>query len=778
MKAFLSKFSFCFVSAMLISSFSWSQATEASVQLGKNSMAQVIAEMTLEEKVKLLVGNGMRIPGVTGPVVGETQDKVPGAAGTTYAIPRLGIPSIVLADGPAGVRISPRREHDTTKTFFATGFPVGTLLASTWDTTLVKEVGKAFAHEAHEYGIDIILAPALNIHRNPLGGRNFEYYSEDPLISGMMAAAFVNGFESVGVGTSIKHFAANNQENRNTLNTIVSERALREIYLKGFEIAVKKSQPWTVMSSYNYINEKYTSEDPELLSTILRDEWGFEGLVMTDWFGGSNPVDQMKAGNDLLMPGTPDQTAKIIEAVEEGRLDEKIVDRNVARMLELILKSPTFKQYKYSDQPDLKRNAALARTSAAEGIVLLKNDNVLPLTSPTRVAVFGNASYNIVAGGSGSGDVNKAYVISLHKALQENGFKLDEPLMNRYVDYIKTQKAKLPKPRFFFELPPVIPEMQLSDDIISNLAETADVALFTLGRNSGEFSDRKLEADFYLTDVEKKNISNISQAFHQRGKKVVVVLNIGGVIETTSWTNQVDGILLAWQPGQEAGYAILDVLSGKVNPSGKIATTFPVDYNDVPSSKNFPGKEFPEKAVTTPMGMKLTPGEVVYEEGIYVGYRYFNTFNIETAYPFGYGLSYTTFSIANAKVTSSSNNYSIEMTVTNTGKVAGKEVVQLYLSAPGKTLKKPALELKAFAKTTLLQPGQSQKLTFTLTASDLASFATNRSAWITEAGRHMVKIGSSSAEIKAEVVIDVKKEIVVEKVNKVLVPKVALQEIR
>lgn len=325
-------------------------------QLGKNTIKEVIAAMTIEEKAKLVVGNGFRMPGAGGPTIGQTQDKVPGAAGTTFAIPRLGIPSIVVSDGPAGVRIDPIRNKDSSKTYYATAFPVATLLASTWDTALVKKVGVAFGSEVHDYGIDILLAPALNIHRDPLGGRNFEYYSEDPVVSGKITSAMVNGVESNGVGTSIKHFAANNQEtNRNTVNTIVSERALREIYLKGFEIAVKGSQPWTVMSSYNKLNGAYTSEEYDLLTTILRKEWGFKGFVMTDWFGGKNPVEQMKAGNDLLMPGSRQQAQRIMSAVDHDSLDVKLLDENVERILTVILKSPAFKKYKYNDKPDLKK---------------------------------------------------------------------------------------------------------------------------------------------------------------------------------------------------------------------------------------------------------------------------------------------------------------------------------------------------------------------------------------------------------------------------------------
>ncbi|MEO6838057.1 MAG: glycoside hydrolase family 3 protein, partial [Ginsengibacter sp.] len=366
---------------------------------------EIVSKMTLEQKAQLVVGMGMNIPGMT-PVGHAEKIKVPGAAGSTFPIPHLGIPSLILSDGPAGVRIDPFRNGDSSRSYYATAWPVGTLLASTWDTSLVKKMGVAFGSEIRDYGIDVILAPALNIQRNPLGGRNFEYYSEDPVVAGNIAAAIVNGIQSTGVGTSIKHFAGNNQEtNRNTVNTIVSERALREIYLKGFEIAVKKSQPWTVMSSYNKINGTYTSEEYDLLTTILRKEWGFKGMVMTDWFGGHDPVAQMKAGNDLLEPGTSAQTKAILDAVKDGSLKESVLNENAERILETIFKSPAYNHYKYSDKPDLKKDAQISRNVAEDGMILLKDDDhALPFSkSAHNVALFGINGYNLIAGGTGSG---------------------------------------------------------------------------------------------------------------------------------------------------------------------------------------------------------------------------------------------------------------------------------------------------------------------------------------------------------------------------------------
>ncbi len=757
---------------------------KAAPQLGKNSVKEVVAAMTTEEKVSLLVGMGfnLNIPGLPLPSEEDrkTPEKVPGAAGRTHAIPRLGIPSLTLSDGPAGVRINPLRDGDSSKTYYATGFPIATLLASSWDSDVVNRVGVATGRETRDYGIDILLAPAMNIHRNPLGGRNFEYYSEDPLLAGKVAASFVRGVQSNGVGTSIKHFAANNQEfNRMQSDSLLSERALREIYLKGFEIAVKESQPWTVMSSYNLINGTYASQSSALLTTLLRGEWGFKGFVMTDWFGGNNAVEQMKAGNDVLMPGLVDQSKAIVSGIENGTLSKERLDENVTRVLNIILQSPAFKKVNYSDQPDLNTHAQIAREAATEGMVLLKNvGSALPLAAPSKVALLGNSSYDLIAGGTGSGDVNKKYIVSLDQGLPLAGFTIDDSLKQTYAKYIADQKAKRPRVPTFF-LPPPIPEMPIETALLQQLANDANVAVLTLGRNSGEFSDRKVDNDFTLAATERAFIQNVSDAFHAKGKKVIVVLNVGGPIEIASWRQSVDAVLLAWQPGQEGGNSIADVLSGKVNPSGRLATTFPITYSDVPSATTFPGKELVGKVdlIVNPFAGK--PAVAVYEEGIYVGYRYYNTFGVKPAYEFGYGLSYTDFTYGKLTLSSTSfqGKVTATVTVTNAGRVPGKEVVQIYINAPKQKLKKPASELRAFAKTRLLKPGESQTLSFTLTKNDLASFDPASSSWVAESGTYTINVAASSANIKSSASMALLKDIVVEKSQKLLAPPAELKEI-
>ena len=736
-------------------------APKGDPQLGKDSLDKVVAAMTLEEKAHLVIGTGMAGSSGEAPVVGETRNLVPGAAGTTYPIPRLGIPAIVLADGPAGLRINPLREGDA-NTYYCTHFPIGTLLASTWNTELVEQVGQAIGNEVLEYGTDVLLAPALNIHRNPLCGRNFEYYSEDPVVSGKTAAAYVRGVQSNGVGTSIKHYALNNQETNRMKNDVrVSPRAVREIYLKGFEIAVKESQPWTVMSSYNFVNGVYTSESKDLQTTMLRDEWGFKGMVMTDWFGGADAAAQMWAGNDMLQPGRPGQFEDIVEGVRSGRLSEADLDRNVRRVLELIVKSPRFKGYEFSNKPDLKAHAAVTRQSAVEGMVLLENNGVLPLASEiSRVAVFGTTSYDFIAGGTGSGNVNRAYTVSLLEGLRNAGYAIDAELEKTYTKYIKEETERL-NPKSDDPMAMFMPKIRAGEfvpsaGLLDKMVRANDVAIITLGRNSGEFLDRKV-ADFTLTEQESGMIEAVCAAFHEAGKKVVVILNIGGVIETASWKNLPDAVLLAWQAGQEGGNSVADVLKGVANPSGKLTMTFPVRYEDHASSRNFPidmafGMFGKDKDAEPQRNVDYTE----YEEGIYVGYRWFDKQGLEVSYPFGYGLSYTRFEWSEASVKPSRGETAVRVKVTNTGKIPGKDVVELYVAAPQGELDKPVKELKAYAKTRELQPGESQLVTLKVKNSELASYDESASAWVTDAGHYDFMLGSSSRDIRATLCAEIR----------------------
>lgn len=735
-------------------------------QLGKNTIDEVIAAMTLEEKARLVIGTGMEGTSGDSAIVGETKGLVPGAAGTTYPIPRLGIPGIVLADGPAGLRISPTRDNDTA-TYYCTHFPIGTVLASTWNKELVENVGKAIGNEVLEYGADVLLAPALNIHRNPLCGRNFEYYSEDPVVSGKIASAYVKGVQSNGVGTSVKHFAVNNQEsNRKSNDVHVSPRALREIYLKGFEIAIKESSPWTVMSSYNYLNGTYTSESKELLTTLLRDEWKFDGMVMTDWFGGSDAVAQMNAGNDMLQPGLPKQYDAIVKGVQNGTLDEKVLDRNVKRILNLIVKTPRFKGYAYSNKPDLKAHAAVTRQSATEGMVLLKNDaQALPLSNTVKnIALYGCTSYDFIAGGTGSGNVNRAYTVSLLDGLNNAGYTVDGNLKDLYEKYnadFYAEQAKVKnEDRLAQYLPKKRPaELVLLVSDLNNQALKSDMVILTFGRGSGEFVDRS-SSDFTLSSEERQMLENVCKAFHACHKKVVVILNVAGVIETSSWKDKPDAILLSWLAGQEGGNSVTDILSGKVSPSGKLTMTFPEKLEDVASTKNFPtdGTYVSFDADTKDKQHEVRNWDYTdYEEDIYVGYRYFDTFHKNVSYPFGYGLSYTQFSYSQPEIKFENGSYVLTLQVKNVGKASGKEVVQLYVSAPSNaSLAKPEKELKDFTKTGELKPGESQTVTLKVAVSDLASYDEVHHSWLVDEGEYQFKIGASSRDIRASVSAEVK----------------------
>lgn len=765
-------------------------ACNSADKVTKNTINQeeVMSKMSLEDKAHFVIGVGMAGFSGDDAVIGATKSLVPGAAGTTYPLDSLGIPAVVLADGPAGLRIDATREGDSA-TYYCTHFPIGTLLASTWNTQLVEEVGLAMGQEVKEYGADVLLAPAVNIMRNPLCGRNFEYYSEDPVIAGKIAAAYINGIQKNDVGTSIKHFAANNQEtNRMNTDAHISQRALREIYLKGFEIAIKEAKPWTVMTSYNYINGIYTSESKDLVQTILRDEWGYEGTVMTDWFGGKDGAKQMWAGNDMLQPGKKEQFDSIVAGVKSGKLDEADLDRNVKRVLNLVEKSPRFQGYQYSNKPDLEAHAAVTRQSAAEGMVLMENKDALPFKEDIKnVALYGCTSYDFIAGGTGSGNVNHAYVVSLLDGLKNGGYTVSDELKTAYEKYIADAKEarkkaldemakKDPKNAMLVSfLPGTLPaEKQFTAEELTAQAEASDVALITIGRISGEFLDRKV-ADFNLNDSEMKLIQQVCEVYHKAGKKVVVLLNIGGVIETASWKNLPDAILCAWQAGQEGGNSVVDVLSGKQSPSGKFTMTWPVKFTDAYSSKNFPIDENPRIDMMN-QGQKGNVKNVDYtdyEEDIYVGYRYFDSFEVPVSYPFGFGLSYTTFEYSDAKIAEKGDAYEVSVTVKNTGALEGKEVVELYVSAPdNKAANKPAKELKAFAKTKALKAGESETVTMTVKAADLASFDEAASAWVVAEGEYQFLVGASAQDIKATLPAAVKASS--EKVNDVMKPEVQM----
>ena len=744
-------------------------------QLTADNIDEVMKAMTLEEKARLLVGGANNFFGANA-VVGGEADLVAGAAGTSPAIPRLGIPATVLTDGPAGVRIDPTRKG-TDKTYYATAFPIGSCLASTWNTELVKQVGQAIGNETKEYRCDVILGPGMNLHRNPLCGRNFEYYSEDPLLTGKIAAAYIQGVQEEGVGVSAKHFAVNSQETeRTSVDERVSQRALRELYLRGFEIAVRESQPWTIMASYNKVNGEFSMGNHDLLTKILRDDWGFKGIVMTDWIGirnGLPTIGEVHAGNDLMEPGQPQQVQEIIDGVKNGKLDIADVDRNVRRMLEYIVKTPSFRKYPASNAPDFKAHAAITRQSACEGIVLLKNNGALPFRTESNlspltshpspliktVALFGENSYDFLSGGTGSGCVHPPYVVDMLQGLENAGIKSSPVLTDIYRKYIEFARLKFQAERHpakWFQTEMMgqqkYPEIALSPIAINKEVSTADAAIITIGRQAGEGIDRDIDTEFNLIPEERALIIDVCNAFHQAGKPVIVIINSGSVIETTSWSGYPDAILCAWQPGMEGGNSIADLLTGKVNPSGRLTMTWPIAATDHPSTKGYPSTmDFYTYEVTRGYTGQVPGYDYTnHDEDIYVGYRYFDTFRKNVAYPFGYGLSYTTFAYEKPKVTVQGDLITLEVTVKNTGSVSGKEVAQVYVSAPAGQLEKPAKELKAFAKTRELQPGESQRLVMKIQKRELASFDEANSQWLVEAGTYTFLIGANVEDIRCQ----------------------------
>ncbi len=756
-------------------------------QLGKDTVENVIAAMTPEEKVGMTVGDGKFLPAGDAKSTEQGLGIIIANQNSKLVVPRLLIGSSALTDGPSGLNRDPLPAGSTEFTY-TTAFPTSTCLAATWNTELMENVGKVLGNEVLEYDYDLILMPALNLHRNPYCGRNFEYYSEDPLLSGKASAAMVKGLQSNGIGATLKHFLANNQEsNRRTYNAVISQRALREIYLRGFEIAVKESKPAAIMTSYNKLNGYYTAETPELLNDVVRKEWGFTGVFMTDFDGYGSAVAKVRAGNNMLMGGNMDEVNELTAALKNKTLDESTLSKNLVYNMQLKLNSPRFKGYKPSMKPDLESHAKIAREAATEGLVLLKNDgNALPFIGVKTVAVFGKIAYYLIEAGTGSGGIrSNKYAININDGLKESGYQVIQELEDTYNAFNADIMAKNLVPDYFNNpvmlanngvkdgkapghfkkrLIPFHEEMDMTREQIAKQVSNSDIAVITLGRSGGEGYDNGY---FPTSDTELNLVRNVCEAYHAAGKKVVVVLNVGGVCETATWREYPDAILLAWQPGQEGGRAVADILKGAVNPSGKLPDTFPIKYEDSPSAKTFPGEP------------AENPVNSYYSEGIYVGYRYFNSFNIPVAYDFGYGLSYTSFEYSGLKLSSTSfaGKISVNVTVKNTGKVAGKEVVQLYLAAPATDLEKPSQELKGFGKTKLLQPGDSQQLSFELDAMALASFRSGISSWMADKGDYQVRIGASSNDIRLKADFNVAGEILVEKVHDVLYPNFAMKEL-
>lgn len=757
-------------------------------QFGQDNIETVIAAMTAAEKIGLTVGDGKFLPAVDSRTVEQGTGIIIANQNAKPVIPRLSIRSSALSDGPSGLNRDPHPLGATEATY-TTAFPTSTCLAATWNDDMLQRVGKALGEEVREYDYDVILMPALNLHRNPKCGRNFEYYSEDPLLSGKCAAAMVKGLQSNGIGACLKHFLANNQEtNRRLYNAVISQRALREIYLAGFEIAVKEGKPDAIMTSYNKVNGFYTAENPELLQTIVRGEWGFDGLFMTDFDGYGSAVAKVRAGNNMLMGGNQDEVNELTQALQDKTLDEATLNKNLVYNLELKLKSPRAKGYRPTMKPDLAGHAQVARTAAAEGMVLLKNENkALPFANVQTVAVFGKMSYYLVEAGTGSGGMrSNQYAVSVNDGLKAAGFKVLPELEKRYTTFIQMIIEKNLVPDYFNNpkmladngitdgkapghfkkrVVPFHDEMVLQREIIASQVAQSDLAVITLGRSGGEnyengylpFSSKEIEL-----------VRTVCELYHRAAKKVVVVLNVGGVCETASWRDDPDAILLAWQPGQEGGHAVADILKGAINPSGKLPDTFPFKYEDVPSADSFPGVPAED------------PINSFYQEGIYVGYRYYSSFNVPTAYEFGFGLSYTTFEYTdlNLSHTHFTDNMKITVTISNSGATAGKEIVQLYLAAPDEEMEKPEQELKGYAKTRLLQPGESQVVSFELDKRALASFRSGSSAWLADAGSYEVRIAASCKDIRLKKSFTLAQPIIVEKVHDVLYPNFYMKEMR
>ncbi len=653
---------------------------------------QLIDRMILEEKASLFSGADWA---------------------KTESLDRLDIPEIILSDGPHGVSSSlPRSEEDG----ITTCFPTASMMASTWNRKLIQKVGRALGKECQNLGIHILLAPGINIKRSPLCGRNFEYYSEDPFLAGEMGTAFVKGVQSQGVGTSLKHFTCNNQEtDRMTISAEVDERPLREIYLPAFERVVRRAEPWTVMCTYNKVNGTYCSENPRLLSDILRDEWRFDGFVVSDWGAVNDRVKGLKAGLDLEMPGpSPDNENDIIEAVESGELDEEVLDEALAKILKIVFMAKELENREIA--VDAEGHHSLARKVASEGIVLLMNENdILPLDREEldSVSVIGRTAEKPIFQGGGSSEVNAS--------------RVDVPLeeIESWTDDIEVKFAEGYSTENGADEKPI--------EEASEIAESTDVAILFLSVSREIESEGFDRPHMKLPENQIKLVEKVSEV----QSDIVVVLNNGSAVDISSWVDDVSALLEAWLPGQAGAGAIVDVLFGEVNPSGRLQETFPQKLSDNPSYLNFPGER----------------GEVRYSEGLFIGYRYYDEKGIEPQFPFGFGLSYTEFEYReielDKEIMKDREELKVSVKVKNIGDVGGKEVVQLYVRARDPKLTRPDKELRGFKKVGL-PPGGSETVTFTLGNRDFAYYDPEEGDRVVDTGDYEILIGSSSRDIHLE----------------------------
>ena len=692
------------------------------IQLTEDAVSLVAAELTDDEKSHLVAGTG--------------NPKKEGASGGTYEIERLGIPSVTVNDGPAGVRY---------KT--AVWYPSIMNITSSWDGDLICSVGGAIGRDSLALGIDIVLGPGMNIQKNVLGGRNFEYCSEDPLLTAYSASAYVNGMQAAGAGACLKHFAGNEQEtNRGSESSAMTERALREIYLKPFQLTVKNASPWSIMSSYNQVNGAYASINKDLLTGILRGEWGYKGTVMSDWGAAGAIEDKVNALNDIKMPGDKDDAKNVLAGIKNGKVDRDALDKCCEHILYTITQSPTFKKLEMDTKVDFKGNGKIAEEAAADTLVLLKNDNgALPCKTGASIALFGNGAFKTIFGGSGSGGVTPKKSVTVAKGISnsENLSLYDEKnnIFRRAEEHSKTDPSK---------------DIAVTEEYAKQCADGADTAVIVISRITMEGADNSpTKGDYLLNDTEFDMVKRVSDAFHAKGKTVTVLINTGSAIEVASWRDLVDAIIFIGYPGQNTGNAVAKVLSGEVNPSAKTTMSWPLSYSDTPAHLYFPGN----------------PGKVVYYEDIYVGYRYYNTFDVDVAYPFGYGLSYTEFDYSGFSVKENKDGtFTAAVTVTNKGETAGREIAQIYVSKPETTLEQPAKELCGFAKTKLLQPGESETLEITITADDLYSYDTQNSRYIIDSGKYTFYAASSAADMHAEASAEIKELRVIYDVENRCVP--------